>query len=127
MVFLLLGNILPRPEETVTYLRLWAIWVETLQGHIYHPLGTLSQGTITDLDNRQFIFHVQAGVQWSRRIKCLNADVFTRVAVEYQRWTADDPLPYVFSQTVNATTVSGGSLSPDIDFTGLAWSIGFAR
>jgi len=30
MVFLLLGNILPRPEETVTYLALCAIWLETL-------------------------------------------------------------------------------------------------
>ena len=29
MVFLL-GNILPRPEVTVTYLRLCAIWLETL-------------------------------------------------------------------------------------------------
>ncbi len=105
----------------------WGESRNSYAGHLYDPGANLSQGAITELDNTLYILQVQAGLQWSRRISGFHGNVFTRVGVEYQRWMGDDPLQFSFNQTVGAATVSGASLSPDLDFTGLAWSIGITR
>lgn len=76
-----------------------------------------------------YIFEVQAGLEWSRRIECLRGDVFSHLMFEYQRWSADQT-PFDYTQTLvntSITTVSGSSLSSVIDFTGLAFAIGFTR
>jgi hypothetical protein len=74
-----------------------------------------------------YIFEIQAGLEWSRRIECLRGNAFAHCMFEYQRWSSERGCPFSYEQTLNTTTVSGSSLSGALDFTGLAFAVGFTR
>ena len=41
----------------------------------------------TSVDDNLFIGEIQLGLEWDYALRCLPANAFCRVAVEYQRWT----------------------------------------
>lgn len=67
-------------------------------------------------DATMYIFEFQLGTQWQHRLKCLNADAFFRIAMEYQYWNTDS--------SSQALTGSFASL-PGNSSTVLASSRGF--
>jgi hypothetical protein len=87
----------------------------------------LVQGVVANDCSTLSIFELQAGIRWSRRITCLRADVFSQLVFEYQNWSADGCAAFAYDQTLGASTVSGTSLSREVEFTGLAWAIGIKR
>ncbi len=40
-------------------------------------------------DANMYILEAQLGTQWQRRLTCINADAFFRIALEYQYWNTD--------------------------------------
>jgi len=78
------------------------------------------------------IAEIQAGIEWSRKIECFRAEVFTHVVAEYQWWRNSGGTDWLAQTDTFAAGGASGTyrLSPlgsDADLVGLAWAIGFRR
>lgn len=90
-------------------------------------------GAATHLSDDMFIGEVQVGLQIDRRLQCVPADAFVRVAAEYQYWTADKGLSTSTSfagfgappTSVASTTATVGGVEMSLYgisiATGVAW------
>ena len=44
-------------------------------------------GASTAVDDNLFIGEIQLGLEWDYALRCMPANAFCRVALEYQRWS----------------------------------------
>ena len=79
----------------------------------------------------QYIFEIQAGMEWKRRVRPIRSDLFAHLMFEYQRWTADESrldLTLPLSPYEGYGLATGGrGLSSNVDFTGLSFAVGLTR
>ncbi len=93
-------------------------------------------GASTSVDDNLFIGEIQLGLEWDYALRCLPANAFCRVALEYQRWSGGQGFSAANSfagaaiddgSTVTTTTI-GDALAladaPELDLIGLAVSTG---
>lgn len=80
-----------------------------------------------------FIGEVQLGVLWQQRLSCLPANVFVKLAAEYQYWGSDRSVPLWNGANVSTGGGGGGnwftypqfdSSTPSVNFFGLNLGIG---
>jgi hypothetical protein len=105
------------------------LWGPTQQ----NALSVIRDGAITalqiaqeDEDTTMFIFESQAGLEWSKYLKCFCGTAYARLLFEYQYWNADET-SFDFFQQVNGVAVAGSSASVDVDFIGLTFGVGISR
>jgi Legionella pneumophila major outer membrane protein precursor len=77
-------------------------------------------------NNPLYIEEFQIGVDWLRHIECINGWAFARLGFEWQRWDSSET-PFNFTQTLGGVHEFGRSISSDVTFTGLGFSVGFTH
>ena len=89
-------------------------------------------GASTAVDDNLFIGEIQLGLEWDYALRCMPANAFCRVALEYQRWTggraSPPPIRSPASKSTTIPTTLGDALAiadaPELDLVGLAISTG---
>jgi hypothetical protein len=89
-------------------------------------------GASTAVDDNLFIGEIQLGLEWDYALRCMPANAFCRVAVEYQRWSGGQGFSAANSfagvEIDNDLTTLGDALAiadtPELDLIGLAISTG---
>jgi hypothetical protein len=93
-------------------------------------------GASTAVDDNLFIGEIQLGLEWDYALRCMPANAFCRVAVEYQRWSGG--MGYSEANSFAGTGIDDGSGvvqaslgdalaiadAPELDLVGLAVSTG---
>ena len=104
------------------------------------PNATAAAGSVngasTAVDDNLFIGEIQLGLEWDYALRCMPANAFCRVALEYQRWTGGQGFSAANSFAgvdveVNGNPVAGSlgdalaiADAPELDLVGLAVSTG---
>lgn len=86
----------------------------------------------TSVNDDMFIGEVQVGLEWDYALRCLPANAFWRISLEYQRWTGGRGYTYANSfagvEVDDELTALGDALaiadSPDLDLIGLSIGTG---
>jgi hypothetical protein len=91
-------------------------------------------GASTYVDDTLFIGEVQLGLEWNYALRCLPANAFWRVAIEYQRWdgglgvsTADSFAGITIDGDVDPTSIASTSAiaaKPQLDLFGFTIGAG---
>lgn len=88
-----------------------------------------SDSSSLDKSTTMYIVEAQAGVEWTKPIKCICGTAFVRAAGEYQRWTADGAGSAVASGAAVGdtltTTVTSTTPSTTVGLLGLDIAAGF--
>ena len=89
-------------------------------------------GASTAVDDNLFIGEIQLGLEWDYALRCMPANAFCRVALEYQRWTGG--MGYSASNSFAGVEIDGDATTlgdalaiadaPELDLVGLAVSTG---
>jgi hypothetical protein len=106
---------------------LWGGHSSGYWNYLHTPLADAAQGVQFDELTTQYVFETQFGIRWAHQLDCLKANVFSHLVFEYQRWTTSDAADFRLSQSINNTSMTGNSLSDQLEFAGLSWAIGFTR
>jgi hypothetical protein len=93
-------------------------------------------GASTVANDTMFIGEIQLGLEWDYALRCLPANAFCRLAVEYQRWSTgtgySQANSFAGSGIDNSGTITQATLgdafavadAPELDLVGLAVSTG---
>jgi hypothetical protein len=100
------------------------------------PLAVAAAGSVngasTVANDTLFIGEVQLGIEWDYALRCLPANAFCRVALEYQRWSSgtgySEANSFAGVEINSVPTTLGDALAiadaPELDLVGLAVSTG---